>query len=136
MPKNSVLEATKGMVENRIRFSSTMAMNERIWPFASFLGVRQASLGATFLAEYAHIIPKLKAGAFTSEVRIETPFTRVAEFSSSTIGYSAQGEVRDFFGKAAAVRMYLGICCMTNAPPNAVKIKVIQNRKEIAPQSE
>jgi len=55
VPKNSVLEATKGMVENRIRFFSTMAMNERIW---------------------------------------------------------------------------------TNAPPNAVKIKVIHNRKEIAPQSE
>ena len=99
-----------------------MAMNERIWPSvfllalflalpafaydsplspravreAYFLGVRQASLGATFLAEYAHRIPKLKAGAFTYEVRLETPFTQVAEYSSRTIGYSAQDAVRDF----------------------------------------
>jgi hypothetical protein len=162
VPKNSEFEATKGMVEDRIRFSSTMAINERIWPSAVllalflalptsaydsplspsavraayFLGVRQASLGATFLAEYAHRIPNLKAGAFTSEVRIETPFAQVAEFSSRTIGYSAQDAVRDFFGKPAEVRMYLNICYMTNAPPNAAKIKVIQNRKEIAPQSE
>lgn len=103
---------------------------------AYFLGIRQASLGATFLAEYAHKIPNLKAGAFTSEARIVTPFTQVAEHSSRTIGYSAQDAVKDFVGKPLEVLMYLDICYMTNAPPNAVKIKVIQNRKEITPESE
>src|SRR5271167_52056 len=103
---------------------------------AYFLGTRQPSLGATFLAEYAHRIQSLKAGAFTSEIRIETPFTQVAVYSSRTIGYSAQDAVKDFFGKPAEVLVYLDICYMTNAPPNAVKIKVIQNRKKITPESE
>jgi hypothetical protein len=103
---------------------------------AYFLGTRQASLGVTFLAEYAHKVPNLKAGAFTSEVRIETPFLKVAEYSSRTIGYNAQDAVEDFFGKPAEFRMYLDICYMTNASPNAVRVKVIQNRKEIVPQSE
>src|SRR5579864_6123007 len=44
---------------------------------AYFLGSRQASLGATFLAEYAHEIPNLKAGAFTSEARIGLAARRV-----------------------------------------------------------
>jgi len=103
---------------------------------AYFLGIRQPSLGATFLPEYSHKVPSLKAGAFTSEVRIETPFTDVAVYSSRAIGCSAQDAVKDFFGKPAEFRMYLDICYMTNAPPNAVRIQVIQNRKEIPPQSE
>lgn len=160
--RNSVPEANSGFSQRKSRCSATMGMNARFRLFvllvavlvalpaaaydfplspsaireAYFLGTRQATLGATFLAEYAHKIPNLKAGAFTSEARIVTPFTQVAEYSSRTIGYSAQDAVKDFFGKPAEVLMYLDICYMTNAPPNAVRIKVIQNRKEITPESE
>jgi hypothetical protein len=159
---NSALQANRGLNQKKGRYSATMATNARLRPLvlllglilalpasayefplsptairqAYFLGIRQPSLGTTFLAEYARKVPNLKAGAFTSEVRIETAFTDVAVYSSRTIGYSAQDAVKDFFGKPAEFRMYLDICYMTNAPPNAVRIQVIQNRKEIAPQSE
>jgi hypothetical protein len=102
---------------------------------AYFLGKRQASLGDRFLAEYTHAIPQLRVGAFFSEVRIETPFSQVAEYTSKKLEYSAQDAVADFSVKPAAFRMYLDICYKSDAPPNSVRIKIIQNKKELVPVS-
>lgn len=102
---------------------------------AYFLGRQQASLGANFLAQYNHAIPKLRAGAFVSRVRIETPFSYVAEYSAKKPEYSAQDAVSDFSEKPATFRMYLDICYKSDAPLNSVSIKVIQNKKELVPLS-
>ena len=98
------------------------------------LGARQASLGADFLAQYTHTIPKLKVGAsYISLVRIETPFTQVATHASRTMNYSAQDAVRDFLNKPAVFRIHMEICYMPDAPPDSVKFKVIQNKNEVIP---
>ena len=102
---------------------------------AYFLGKHQTSLGATFLAEYGHSIPGLRAGAFVSEARIETPFFHAAEYASRKLEYSAQDAVKDFLDKPAVTRIFLGIYYKSDAPPNAVKITVLQNKKELVPES-
>jgi len=102
---------------------------------AYFLGTRQTSLGADFLGQYSHAIPELKVGRFRSNVAIETPFSQVALHASETLGYSAQDAVKEFHDKPTLVRLHLEICYKIGAPENAVKIKVIQNKKEIFPES-
>jgi hypothetical protein len=102
---------------------------------AYFLGTRQGGLGTEFLAEYRHAIPSLRVEEFISFARIETPFVQVAVQSSRKLNYSAQDAVEDFHGKPLAFRIHLEICYMPDAPPDAVKIKLIQNRKEIVPDS-
>jgi len=102
---------------------------------AYFLGTREGSLTPAFLARYAHWIPQLKEGTCTSQVRLETPFLQVADYASKASNYSAQAAVRQFYGKPMVFRVHLDICYRPNAPLNAIKIKVIQNKKEIAPLS-
>lgn len=105
---------------------------------AYFLGARRAGGGTDFLSEYSKSIPDLAVGRnFVSKMRIETPFLQVAEHSSRALNYSAQDAVRDFYGRPAVIRMYLEICYQIDAPlPRAVKISVIQGKKEIAPLSD
>jgi hypothetical protein len=55
--------------------------------------------------------------------------------SSKTMNYSAQEAVKDFYEKPLALRIHLVICYEVDAPPDALRIKVIQNRKEITPRS-
>jgi hypothetical protein len=102
---------------------------------AYFLGTRQTSLGADFLAAYSHTMLELTVGRFRSKVDIETPFTQVALHTSKTLEYSAQDAVKDFYDKPAIVRIRLDICYQIDAPPNAVKIKIVKNKKEVAPES-
>jgi hypothetical protein len=102
---------------------------------AYFLGKRQGGFGTEFLADYRHVIPSLRVEEFISFARIETPFVQVAVQSSRKLNYSAQDAVQDFLGKPLSFRIHLEICYMPNAPPDAVKIKLIQNRKEIVPTS-
>jgi len=102
---------------------------------AYFLGRRQGGLGTEFLADYRQVIPSLRVEEFISFARIETPFVQVAVQSSQKLNYSAQDAVEDFHGKPLAFRIHLEICYMPDAPPDAVKIKLIQNRKEIVPDS-
>lgn len=102
---------------------------------AYFLGTRQPSLGADFLAQYSYAIPELKIGRFTSKVTIETPFSQVAVHASKTLGYSAQDAVKEFYDKPAMVRLRFEICYKIGAPENAVKIKILQNKKQISPES-
>lgn len=102
---------------------------------AYFLGRRQGGLGTEFLAEYRHAIPSLRVEEFISFARIETPFVQVAVESGRKLNYSAQDAVQDFLGKPLSVRLHLEILYMPDAPPDAVKIKLVQNRKEISPSS-
>jgi hypothetical protein len=103
---------------------------------AYFLGTRAGGLGERFLADYRQTIPGLRVAEFTSFVQIETPFVQVALRSGRTLNYSAQDAVREFLDKPDFVRLHLEICYMPDAPPNAVKIKLLQNKKEIVPKTE
>ena len=102
---------------------------------AYFLGRRQGGLGTEFLAEYRHSIPSLRVEEFISFARIETPFVQVAVQSGQKLNYSAQEAVQDFLGKSLPIRIHLEILYMPDAPPDAVRIKLVQNRKEIVPAS-
>ena len=44
--------------------------------------------------------------------------------------------MKEFYGKQMVLRVYLDICYKPNAPLNAIKIRVTQNKKEITPLSE
>ena len=103
---------------------------------AYFLGTREGGVTPEILARYAHWIPELKEGTCTSQARLETPFLQVADYAGKAGNYSSQDAVKEFFGKQMVFRVYLDICYKPNAPLNAIKIKIIQNKKEIAPLSE
>jgi hypothetical protein len=97
---------------------------------------RAKAIGDRFLADYRQTIPGLRVAAFTSFVQIETPFVQVAVRSGRAMNYSAQDAVREFLDKLAAFRLHLEICYMPDAPPDAIKIKLIQNKKEVVSESE
>jgi hypothetical protein len=103
---------------------------------AYFLGTREGGVTPEILANYAHWIPELKEGTCTSQARLETPFLQVADYAGKAANYSSQDAVKEFYGKQMIFRVYLDICYKPNAPLNAIKIKVIQNKKEITPLSE
>jgi hypothetical protein len=103
---------------------------------AYFLGTRHGGLTPEILAPYAHWIPELKEGTCTSQARLETPFLQVADYAGKEPNYSSQDAVKEFYGKHMVFRVYLDICYERDAPLKSVKIKVIQNKKEIAPLSE
>jgi hypothetical protein len=103
---------------------------------AYFLGTRAGGLGESFLADYRKTIADLHVAEFTSFVQVETPFVQVALRSGKALNYSAQDAVRDFLDKPASFRLHLEICYMLDAPPDAIKIKLIQNKKEIVPDSQ
>jgi hypothetical protein len=102
---------------------------------AYFLGTRLGGLSPDFLAGYARPVPDLKQGNCTSQARIETPFFEVAEYSGKAPNYSAQSAVKDFSGKPLPFRIYLDVCYRLRAPANAVTVKIMQNKKEVVPNS-
>jgi hypothetical protein len=102
---------------------------------AYFLGTRMGGLNPDFIVQYARLVPDLKQGNCTSQVRIETPFLQVADYSSKAPNYSAQSAVKDFSGKPLSFRIYLDVCYRLHAPANAVKVKIMQNKKEVVPNS-
>jgi hypothetical protein len=102
---------------------------------AYFFGTRPGSLTPDFLARYALWVPELKQGTCTSQVRLETPFLQIVVYTSRAFNYSSQDAVQQFYGKQMVFRVYLDICYKLNAPLNAIKIKVMQNRTEVAPLS-
>jgi hypothetical protein len=91
--------------------------------------------GAKFLAAYSQALTALKVGAYTSVVRIETPFAQVTEHASVTMNYSAQDAVKEFRDKPAVFRIYLDICYL-EARDTPIRIRVVQDDKEIAPESD
>jgi len=77
---------------------------------AYFLGIRQGSLDAGFRAKYARAVAELKQGNCTTQVRMETPFLRVAESLTTMPNFSAQDAVKAFYEKPMALRILLDIC--------------------------
>lgn len=112
-----------------------MPLTESCIRDAYFLGTRTGGLNSDFIAQYARQLPELKQGGCTSDLRIETPFLRVAEHAHEVPNYSAQDAVKEFYGKPMVFRMHLAICYELHAPANAVKVKVIQHKKELVPLS-
>jgi hypothetical protein len=102
---------------------------------AYFLGTRQTGLASDFLAAYTRTIPELHVGDYKSTVTIETPFTQVAVLSSKKLNYSAQDAVKDFSNKPFSFRVHMDILYMLDAPPDAIKFKLIQNKIELTPDS-
>ena len=102
---------------------------------AYFLGTRGGGPGTEFLSEYRHTIPGLRVAEYISFARLETPFVQVAVRSSQKLNYSAQDAVEEFHDKPLPFRIHLEICYMPDAPSDALKIRLIQNRKEIVPDS-
>src|SRR5579859_1662318 len=104
---------------------------------AYFLGIRQGGISPQFLALYSHFVSDLHQGSCTSEIRLETPFLQVVAYAGGVPNYSSQDAVKDFYDKPMNFRMFLNLCYMSGAPPpNSVKIKVIQNKKEIVPETD
>jgi hypothetical protein len=98
---------------------------------AYFLGTKGTRQGSAFLGEYTHAVNRLKAGARTSAISVETPFAHVAIHASKALNYSAQDAVKAFLGKPVVFRMHLDICYMAGAPENAIRVTVLQNNKTI-----
>ncbi|HXR32813.1 MAG TPA: hypothetical protein VN830_03840 [Verrucomicrobiae bacterium] len=98
---------------------------------AYFLGNREGGMGSQFLANYRHPIPELHVAEFTSFVQIETPFAQVALHSSRKLNYSAQDAVREFSGRPMPFHIHMEINYMPDAPPEGIKVKLIQGKKEI-----
>lgn len=104
---------------------------------AYFLGTRQGGVTADILKPYSRRIADLHQGTCTSEVRTETPFLQIVEYVGSMPNYSAQDAVKDFSDRPMLLHIFLGICYMREAPPpNSVKIKFIQNKKEVLPMTD
>lgn len=104
---------------------------------AYFLGSRQGGLTPEVLAQYSHWGRELHEGNCTTEIRIETPFLQVANYTSKVPNYSSPDAVKAFYDKPMRLRMFLNICYMQEAPPpNSVKVKIILNQKEVIPASD
>jgi hypothetical protein len=103
---------------------------------AYYLGTKAGTLGSAFLADYTHTLPQLKFGACTSEIHLETPYTQVAIHTAKQTNYSAQHAVQDFLNKPTVFRIRLDLCYQENAPPNGIKLKILQDRKTIPWTSE
>ena len=104
---------------------------------AYFLGIRQGGLTPQFLASYSHFVSDLHEASCTSEIRLETPFLQIVDYAGGVPNYSSQDAVKDFYDKPMKFRVFLNICYMRGAPPpNSVRIKVIQNKKEIVPETD
>jgi hypothetical protein len=104
---------------------------------AYFLGTRQGGVPTEVLKQYSKGIAELHQGNCVSKARMETPFLQVAEYVGSKPNYSAQDAVKELSGKAMNVKLFVDVCYMRQAPPpNSVKIRLLQNKKEIAPVSD
>lgn len=104
---------------------------------AFFLGAREGGLAPEFREKYARKVRELHEGTCTSEIRLETPFLQIAEYVSSVPNYSAQEAAKTFYDKPMKFRIYLNICYEKEAPaPNAVKIRVLQGKKQVTPISD
>ena len=56
---------------------------------------------------------------------------------STMPNYSAQDAVKAFYEKPMVLRIFLDICYMREAPPpNSVRIRVLQDKKVVAPASD
>ena len=93
------------------------------------------SADANFLDEYRHALPKLRVGAYTSVIAIETPFVQIANRARTNPNYEASDAIKEFVGKQNFLRVHLDICYSHKAP-EPIKIKITQNDKQLTPASE
>lgn len=115
-------------------FAYEYPLSSRAIREAYFLGTGSTRGDADFLAQYSHTIAELTAGSYTSVVRIETPYSQVAERAAETLNYSTDDAVKEFRGRAIEFRVNLDICVKSGAS-KSVKIKVLQHGKEVVPRS-
>jgi hypothetical protein len=146
MPCPPALSRRLAIIAGAVLLSLTLALpapaydsylSEQAIREAYFLGSREGGLPPPFLAQYSHWVRELHQGTCTTEIRLETPFLQVAEYLSKVPNYSSQDAVKGFYGRPMMLRIFLNICYLLEAPsPNSVKIKIIQNKKEIIPVSD
>lgn len=118
-------------------FSFDFPLTEGSIRDAYFLGTRQGGVSPDVLKQYSRGIDELHEGNCISKTRIETPFLQIAEYVGSIPNYSAQDAVKELYGRPMKLRLFLDICYMREAPPpNSVKLKFIQNTKEILPMTD
>ncbi|HUJ30524.1 MAG TPA: hypothetical protein VLY23_04545 [Candidatus Acidoferrum sp.] len=109
---------------------------------AYFLGAGPHSKEPEFYANYEHVLPMPRKTLPGSLVGIKTPYLQVAEYSRDTPNYNAQDAIKDFFGKPATFRAFIDVYFKPGSTPadpsdplDGVRVKLIQNGKEIATES-
>jgi len=119
---------------------------------AYFLGTEQDSKADEFFAQYLHCVPEIRAGVYSSLVWLDTPFVQVAQRARSAQNYGAQDAEKEFLEKPPLFRLRLDIYYALMPPEAAdsgshpgrthpansasgLRIRLIQNKKEIAPKS-
>ncbi len=101
---------------------------------AYFLGRRQGGIPSDILKRYSRSIDELHQGNCVSQARIETPFLQMVEYAASMPNYSAQDAVQELSKRSVSVHLFIDICYVQEAPPPySVKLKFIQNKKEVIP---
>jgi hypothetical protein len=102
---------------------------------AYVLGTSTLRAGGCVAAAYGHALPEFKAGAYVSAVRIETPYVQIAEHACQAVNYTAQDAEAQFLSNPPTVfRMQLDIC-FGYEQSQSVKFRIIQNDRELAPNS-
>lgn len=141
-PQNWLKTLVRGLLTLALLESTSAALGAYDFPLsetavrdAYFLGIRQGNHTGDFLEQYTRSFPGLKVEQFVSFGRLETPFYQVVDYASSALAYSAQDAQKDFRDQPLAFRMHLEICYVPNAPPDAVKLRILQNNKEIIPDA-
>jgi hypothetical protein len=114
-------------------FAYDLPLSESSIRDAYFLGTREGALRPDLLSKYARHIPELKEEGGVSTARIETPFLQVADYSGRVPNYSAQDAVKDSYEKPLVFRIRLDICYELDAPQKAIRVRVMQNKREVLP---
>lgn len=95
--------------------------------------------GDSLLAEYTHALPNLRVETFTTMATIETPYWQVAESCRTRFNFHAVDAVQEFLNKPMDFRIRLEIYFKpthsTADNLHELKIKLVQNDKELVPES-
>jgi hypothetical protein len=104
---------------------------------AYFLGTGAKGTDPDFYSGYWQKLDMPKKRQRYSQVMIETPYLHVAEYSRGTPNYTAQDAIKDFLDKPMDFRVYLDVYfdAPESGDPKPVVFKLIQQDKEIVPQS-
>lgn len=114
---------------------------------AYFAGTGSRGTNPTFYAQYIHSlsIPIPSTGTQASDVSIETPYLKIVKHARQTLNYDAQQAVKDFFNKPMTFSVYIYVyftpeisdpdVSYSPEPLQGMKVKLIQNDKEIVPKS-
>jgi hypothetical protein len=115
---------------------------------AYFLGNRGDEQTGEFLAQYVHVLPPPKSGAYVQEIGIDTPFSQIVWQTRGRLNYFAPDAVEEFQGKRMPFLVHVTIALTdtyspippTTAPEyyqwvpdfwNDFKVQLVQDDKEI-----